>query len=372
MSSLEARKAMHNGNRFKLGLFGANCSNGRSMTKAPERWMADWDSCEKLAELSDEVGIDFLLPIGRWKGYRGATDHQGSTLETVTWACGLLARTRRITVFATVHAPLVNPVLAAKEFVTADHIGRGRFGLNVVIGWNEGEFKMFGIEQKREHEDRYAYGQEWIDAIKRMWGPEEQFDFKGQHLDLQGLRLNPKPYGGSRPLIMNAGTSPSGRAYAVRNCDALFTATRYPDFAAARVEVEQAKAAGIAQGREIGVYTVGEVVCRPTRKEAEDYFRYWTEEAADWEAADYMLQLKGRRREDDPLAYDRARKALIHGQSGFTMVGSPDDVADEIERVSQAGFQGMGFSFLNYLAELPYFAQEVLPRLQRKGLREPG
>jgi alkanesulfonate monooxygenase SsuD/methylene tetrahydromethanopterin reductase-like flavin-dependent oxidoreductase (luciferase family) len=202
-----------------------------------------------------------------------------------------------------------------------------------------------------------------------MWGPEEEFDFKGEHLDLRGLRMNPKPYGGSRPVIMNAGVSPSGRAYAVRNCDALFTATRYADFAAARAEVEQAKAAGITQGREIGVYTVGEVVCRPTRKEAEDYFRYWTEEAADWEAADYMLRLKGRRRADDPEAYDRARKALIHGQSGFTMVGSPDDVADEIERISEAGFQGMGFSFLNYLAELPYFAQEVLPRLQRKGLR---
>lgn len=87
---------MHNANRFKLGLFGANCSNGRAMTIAPERWKADWDSCEKLGELADRVGIDFMLPIARWKGYRGATDHQGATLESVTWACGLLARTTRI------------------------------------------------------------------------------------------------------------------------------------------------------------------------------------------------------------------------------------------------------------------------------------
>ena len=57
-------------------------------------------------------------------------------------------------------------------------------------------------------------------------------------------------------------------------------------------------------GRDIGVYTVGQVVCRPTRAEAEDYFRYWTEEVADWGAADYMLSLKGIKRETDPAAYD--------------------------------------------------------------------
>ena len=66
------------------------------------------------------------------------------------------------------------------------------------------------------------------------------------------------------------------------------------------------------------------------------------------------------------------RKALVHGQSGFTMVGTPDDVAAELAAISQAGFRGIGFSFLNYLRELPYFAQEVLPRLHRLGLREAG
>lgn len=367
--SLQSRVAMHNANRFKLGLFGANCSNGRAMTVAPERWKADWDSCEKLGELADRVGIDFMLPIARWKGYRGATDHQGSTLESVAWACGLLARTTRMTVFATVHAPLVNPVLAAKEFVTADLIGRGRFGLNVVIGWNEGEFQMFGVEQRRAHEDRYEYGQEWIDAVKRMWSEEEEFDFLGKHLQLRGLRLKPKPYGGTRPLLMNAGVSPSGRAYALRNCDALFTATRYRSLALAAQEVREVKAAARAQGRETGVYTVGEVVCRPTRREAQDYFRYWAQEAADWAAADYMLQLKGKSRAADPVAYDEMRKALVHGQSGFTMIGDPDDVAQSLADISAAGFEGIGFSFLNYLDELPFFAQEVLPRLQRKGLR---
>src|SRR5204862_174713 len=108
----------------------------------------------KLAKMADEVGLDFLLPIGRWKGYGGDTDYQGATLETITWATGILASTRRVTVFGTVHAPLFNPVIAAKEMVTADHIGEGRFGLNIVVGWNEGEFQMFGVKQRDQEGGR--------------------------------------------------------------------------------------------------------------------------------------------------------------------------------------------------------------------------
>ena len=91
----------------------------------------------RLARLCDEAGIEFLLPIARWKGYGGATDFEGETWETITWAGGLLAATRAITVFGTVHVALVHPVFAAKQFVTVDHMSGGRFGLNIVCGWNQ-------------------------------------------------------------------------------------------------------------------------------------------------------------------------------------------------------------------------------------------
>ena len=149
-SSLPQPRPAAGGNALKIGLFGANCSSGRAVTKVPERWSGTWPDNLQLAQMADEAGIDFMLPIGRWKGYGGDTGYQEATLETITWACGLLAATKRITVFGTVHAPLFHPVIAAKQMVTADHIGEGRFGLNIVVGWNEGEFEMFGVEQ-REH-----------------------------------------------------------------------------------------------------------------------------------------------------------------------------------------------------------------------------
>ena len=85
---------MHNANALKLGLFGVNCSSGRAPTKVPERWSASWEDCLALAQMADKAGMDFILPIGRWKGYGGATDMHGESLETITWATGLLAHDR--------------------------------------------------------------------------------------------------------------------------------------------------------------------------------------------------------------------------------------------------------------------------------------
>src|SRR5436190_14677243 len=95
---MRERIAMHNANRLKIGLFGANCSSGRAVTLVPERWSGSWADNLKLARMADAAGLDFLLPIGRWKGYGGTTDYQGATLETVSWATGLLALIKRLTV----------------------------------------------------------------------------------------------------------------------------------------------------------------------------------------------------------------------------------------------------------------------------------
>jgi len=53
------------------------------------------------------------------------------------------------------------------------------------------------------------------------------------------------------------------------------------------------------------------------------------------------------------------------------LIGSPDDVAAEIKRFHDAGFGGMTLSFVDYVGELEYFAQEVLPRLEALGVRNP-
>ena len=362
---------MYSRNRLKLGLFGANCSSGRAVTRVPERWSGSWADCLALARMADEAGIEFMLPIGRWKGYGGETDYQGATFETVTWACGLLAQTRRLTVFGTVHAPLIAPLIAAKQCVTADHIGEGRFALNVVCGWNEGEFEMFGATL-REHETRYEYAQEWLDAIKLAWSPQEEFDFDGQSIRLRRVRAKPKPFGGTRPLIMNAGASSTGQAFAIRNCDALFSnMANGISFEETAAYVKNVRTIARSNGRDIGVYTVGVVTCRPTAREAEAYYRHCILDNADWQAVDNILAMRNvSPKTHGPEEFQRLRNHQANGMGGLPLIGDPDKVAGDMARLAAAGLTGIAVSFVNYLDKLPYFYAEVLPRLARLGLRE--
>jgi FMNH2-dependent dimethyl sulfone monooxygenase len=368
-ASMENRANFYNANTLKIGLFGANCSSGRAVTNVPERWGGSWRECLRLAQIADECGIDFLLPIGRWKGYGGDTDYQGATLETMTWASGLLAATKRITIFGTVHAPLFNPIIAAKEMVTADHIGEGRFGLNIVCGWNEGEFEMFGVAQ-RDHETRYEYAQEWIEAVKRAWSPENDFNYDGTYLQLKGVRAKPKPWAGTRPLIMNAGSSAAGRLFATRNCDAFFTAASRVSLQETADKVQSVKAEARGFGREMEVYTVGVVTCRPTMQEAKDYYHYSIVENADWTAVDSILAIKNITVENvGQEEFDKKRRQYANGMGGLPLVGDADHVAAELANLSKAGLRGIAVSLVNYERELPFFAGEVLPRLARMGIR---
>src|SRR6478736_6708927 len=109
------RNSMFDDQQFLLGTFATNCSGGMSVTKVPERWVNSWENNLKLAHLLDEAGIDFMLPIARWIGYGGDTNFHGNVLETMTWAAALLARTRNINVFATIHTAANLPAIVAKQ-----------------------------------------------------------------------------------------------------------------------------------------------------------------------------------------------------------------------------------------------------------------
>jgi alkanesulfonate monooxygenase SsuD/methylene tetrahydromethanopterin reductase-like flavin-dependent oxidoreductase (luciferase family) len=359
---------MVNRNRLKLGLFGLNLSHGLSATKVPERWDASWEHNVTVARMADEAGFECLVPVGRWKGYGGTTNFENDSFETITWAGGLLAHTRRITVFGTVHVPLIHPVLAAKQCVTADHIGHGRFGLNVVCGWNQSEFNMFGREQD-PHDRRYDRGQEWIEIIRRIWSGEGPFDYQGDFYQLRGVIGAPQPWAGKRPIIMNAGGSPAGRRFAVRNSDLSFDQPMFIEDAPPRIA--ELKRMARELGNEVQVFTSAYVVCRPTRKEAEDYHHYFAVENAETEAVDRLIAMAlGSSLSIQPEVVEKARVRFAGGYGAEEIIGSPDDVAAKLTRMAEIGFDGVVFNLVNFLDELPYFRDEVLPRLVKAGLRE--
>jgi alkanesulfonate monooxygenase SsuD/methylene tetrahydromethanopterin reductase-like flavin-dependent oxidoreductase (luciferase family) len=265
---------------------------------------------------------------------------------------------------------MFHPIVAAKQMATVDLLSRGRFGLNLVCGWNQDEFDMFGVEQ-REHDTRYEYGEEWLEVVRTLWREPEHVDYEGRWFRLPRLIGRPKPWGGGEPVIMNAGYSPAGRAFAIRNCE--FLLTSLIDVESGRKDVEEVQAAVAPLGREINVIGTAYVVCRPTLAEAEEFLQHYAGDHADWEAADHLMELAGIHAQFfPPEHYQEFRERFVAGHGMYPIVGDPDHVAAELERIADAGFAGVGFSFVDYAAEFPYFRDEVLPRLEARGVRRPA
>jgi len=371
------RLSMGSRNKLKLGIFGANLSSGKNATLVPERWQATWDQNQQVAQLADKRGLEFFLPIGRWRGHGGATNYQDWGFETLTWASALLASTERIHVFGTVHVPLFHPVVAAKMTITADHVGHGRFGLNVVVGEAHDERPMFGFPIL-EHDDRYKQAQEWLDIVRRLWTDANDFDFDGKYFHLNACHTSPKPFGGTEPMVLNAGLSEVGQAFAVRNCDGFFTVVKSsdfdertgvvtPDVPVVADVVRRVRERATTIGRDIGVYSNVNVICRPTQKEALEYYRYVLDENADWPAVDNQIRTQqGVVPDPSSPSYLEKRQRAIRQ---FPLIGDPDRVANLLTTLSEVGFDGIAITVVNYLGELPYIYDEVLPRLEAAGLR---
>ncbi|HTT97987.1 MAG TPA: LLM class flavin-dependent oxidoreductase [Rhizomicrobium sp.] len=362
-------------NRFKLGIFSANCDGGLTMSLAPERWRADWDDIVAMSKIADDAGIEFILPVAKWRGYQGKANIYGRSFETLTHGAALAALTQRIAIFSTVHVPLVTPAFGAKAIATIDHISHGRAGLNIVCGWNQAEFDLHGVAINQD--SRYDHGLEWFQVWSRLLHGGPEFDWDGRFFRLKRLQTDPLSLQRPWPVVMSAGFSPRGRDFAARAADALFLNVTELDQVPALL-ANVAEHAG-RHGRSIAVFTMGHVVCRPTRREAEDFFDYFAEQMADVEGQAYYRATRGTSvvngtgRMARPLENRFTRQGGKRYDGGYPgaypFVGSPDDVAAEMAAMSATGLAGCTVAFVDYLKEIPFFVQEVLPRLERLGLR---
>jgi dimethylsulfone monooxygenase len=252
--------------------------------------------------------------------------------------------------------------------VTADHIGHGRFGLNVVSGWNPIEFGMMGVALG-DHDGRYDYAEEWLQIVNRIWSEDEPFDFDGHHYKLKAVRGKPKPWWGTRPILVSAGNSETGRTFAANNADCLFT-TVPPKQEDLQEKLQFFRNAAPA-GQLRNIFASCHLMIRPTRKEAEDYHHYIVYEKGDWESAEYAFNLRGSRINSWLKVDEDKLKARLISGAGFPIVGSYDDAVETMLRLSNAGLDGFALGMINYVNDFPHIRDELLPRMERVGLREP-
>ena len=357
---------LFNDQKMKLGLFGTNCSNGLIMSHVDTTYEATWEHTLAIAQRAEAIGLEALVPVARWKGFGGSTNFNGNCFETYAWAAGLAQATERIAICATSHLPTMHPIVAAKSATTIDRISGGRFGLNLVMGWVPPEMEMFGGEQ-RQHDERYAFGQEWIDYVNKLWTEPGSFDVEGQYFSGRDVEAYPKPHQGPRPALINAGNSTAGIEFSARNVDINFASLDTLENIKAYTSKVRAKARD-DYDRDINVMTYGLVVCRETEAEAKAAFQEVVDKG-DWGAAGNVIKIA---LSGASQSFDHAKEMserFIAGWGGYPLVGTPEQVAEGFAELSEAGMGGVIMGMIDFYEEMAFFDEAVLPLLVKEGLR---
>src|ERR1700693_257202 len=164
-------------------------------------------------------------------------------LEPVTVLAALAVSTSRIGVVTPGSAPYPEPFNLARQFASLDHISNGRVAWNIVTSWLATAARNFGGTGQVSHADRYARGEEFMEVVKALWDswaedavvddrasgryarPERirPINHRGDFYQVGGPLNMPRcPQG--RPVLVQAGSSDTGRRFAARHADAVFTA----------------------------------------------------------------------------------------------------------------------------------------------------
>ena len=370
MNKKRETNPFYNDRKLKLGSFSTNLHYGAAASTIEGTHKADWPSIQGLCKLHDDMQLEAIVPVARWRGFGGVTNFAGPGFETYTFAAGVGAQTKYPAAVATSHVPLVHPIMAAKQMVTIDHITGGRTALNVVTGWNRPEIEMFGVELI-EHDARYDMAIEWLEIVKRLWTAEEDFDHEGRFYKINKGYVQPGPIQKPYPPIMNAGGSERGRHFVAKYCDLAFIPPKTREFDALKAMIDDyRKLAREEYGNEIQVWTNTYVVQGETEKEAHDFLDYYANQKGDWEAVENLVQTMGINAKtftEDQMK--GMKKHFMAGWGGFPIIGTKEQVVDTLQKLSDVGFDGVLLTFAQFHKGMTEFRDKTYPLLIQAGLR---
>jgi len=345
-------------------------------------------------------------------------------LEPLTLLAALAVSTQRIGLIATASTTYTEPFNLARQFSSLDHISGGRIGWNIVTSWLATAAQNYGSSTQISHEDRYARAEEFMTVANGLWdswaedatvadrasGTYSRADrvrpsgHEGAYYQVNGpLNLPRCPQG--RPVLVQAGSSDTGRGFAARYAEAIFTAQLQKS--AAQEFYSDLKTRATAQGRpadqvvilpgfspliastEAEVARLSEELDELTDPEVgrkrlsarfggydfsqldlnrpltpEDFPDPQTVEAAR-SRAQVIVDLVRRER---PTLLQLLR-VLAGARGHYTFAGTPEQVAKLMEEWLDDGAAD-GFNVMPPLLPtmLDVFIDEVVPLLQRRGL----
>ncbi|HEX4306552.1 MAG TPA: LLM class flavin-dependent oxidoreductase [Solirubrobacterales bacterium] len=342
-------------------------------------------------------------------------------LEPISLLAALAGTTSRIGLIATASTSYQDPFNLARRFAGLDHLTGGRVGWNIVTSVDDNEARNFGREGGAEHAGRYARAAEFVEVTNALWDSWEDdalladkstgvfadterihaIDHEGEHFGVSGpLGVPRSPQG--RPVLVQAGSSESGRDFAAGVAEAIFTAQQ--TLADGQEFYLDLKGRASAAGRDPGSLKILPGIS-PMIGSTEEEARRLEDELAGYVQSSYALaqlsffleteigedqldqklpELAGvdsvnRHKSRYDLIVNLARSEdltvrqligrLAGGRGHRTMVGTPEQVADDLE----SWFVNRAADGFNYMPptipdQLEVFVDQVVPILQRRGL----
>lgn len=307
-----------------------------------------------------------------------------------------------------------HPFDFARKVSTLDHISRGRVAWNIVTSSVENAARNFGLDQLTPHDERYAWAQEYVDVVYKLWEGSwdegallidrargvfaddnkiHKINHVGARYRVEGPHLSsPSPQ--RTPLLFQAGSSGAGRQFAAANAEGQFIITPNPTVAAELIR--DTRRLAVAAGRRAedikffqGMsFILGSTEAEVRRKEAEydehvsvDGFlahhnyavdRYGKPYPADTplsaiksEASQSILDWYAKSTPGKvPTVADLGRLTSRRGR----IAGTPEQIADQLEQWQQAGIDGVNVINWHLPGSYEEFNEHLLPVLQKRGL----
>ncbi|MGY5778442.1 dimethylsulfone monooxygenase SfnG [Rhizobium sp. LEGMi135b] len=346
-----------NRDALKFAYWVPNVSGGLVISNIEQRtsWTIDYN--RKLAQIAEASGFDYALSQIRFTaGYGAEFQH-----ESVSFSHALLESTTKLKVIAAILPGPWNPALAAKQIATINHLTNGRVAVNVVSGWFRGEFAAIG-EHWLDHDERYRRSEEFIRALRGIW-TEDSFTFRGDFYRFTDYSLKPKPID-PQPEIFQGGSSRAARDMASRVSDWYFTNGNTPEEIAKQVDDIQSKAKTNGHHVRIGVNAFA--IVRETEEEAKAVLAEIIEKANPDAVKAFGHEVKNAGKASPEGEGNWAKSSfddLVQYNDGFrsNLIGTPQQVAERIIALKQAGADLILLGFLHFQEEVEYFGKHVIP-----------
>ena len=410
---------------MKLGLFIRPCGHHIASWRHPGAQAdagVNFQHFVDMAKTAERGLFDMLFSadsLTSWTAAESSIDlvHYVAWMEPYTLLSALSAHTKQIGLVCTASTSFEEPFSIARRFATLDIISGGRCGWNVVTSGNETEALNFGNVAHLPKAERYRRAREFVEVVRGLWDswdadafPRDKakgifsdrskmhvLDHHGAFYDVRGpLNVARSPQG--QPVIVQAGASDDGRQLAADTAEVVFTAHNVVE--TARAFYSDVKGRMKAIGRDpdsLKILPGLSVYVAPTRAEAEEKFRTLQNllhpqlalallsRRIGFDLSDYPLDKPLPELPENVVVSSRADMIIAWSKVGsptlldlclrfassrghFTLVGTPADVADQMEDWLHSGACD-GFNVLPpyFPGGLEDFVDLVIPELQRRG-----